>query len=166
MQWINNSQGTNSTLNVESWGSKEDVKVTYGIKGLPKAPKGYGNREIIVPIRGRISVAGVRKFYTIADGVSTVSTDGLKKIQKINELCINNKDFIITDKLYRLLYDKELYYAAYKKLKSKAGFMRQGITPSSLDGMSALVIEEIIAKVKDGSFIFKPAYQVHIPKSS
>lgn len=39
MQWINNSQGTNSTLNVESWGSKEDVLVTYGIKGLPKAQR-------------------------------------------------------------------------------------------------------------------------------
>jgi retron-type reverse transcriptase len=129
---------------------------------LPKALKGHGNRGIIVPIMGRIPVLGVRKFSSTADGVSSVSTE--RKLQKINELCINNKDFIVTDRLYRLLYDKEMYYVAYEKLKSKPGNMTQGITPTTLDGISEEIFKEIIKSLKDGSFQFKPGRRVYIPK--
>lgn len=166
MQWIDLSRGTISTLNVKSWDSKEDFKVIVGTGGLPKTLKGYGNRGIVVPNLGRIPVSSVRYFSTTADGVSTVSTDSLRKIQRINELCIDNKEFIVTDKLYRLLYDKEMFYAAYNKLKSKPGNMTQGITPTTLDGISIEVLEEIIGSLKDGSFQFQPGRRINIPKAN
>jgi hypothetical protein len=166
MQWINFSRGTISTPNVKNWDSKEDVKVTVGTGGLPKARKGYGNRGIIVPNMGRIPVSSVRKISSTADGVSTVSTDSLRKIQKINELCTGNNEFIVTDKLYRLLYDKEMFYAAYDKLKSKPGNMTQGINSTTLDGLSSEVIGEIIESLKDASFQFQPGRRINIPKAS
>lgn len=108
----------------------------------------------------------VCKFSTVAGSSSTVSTDGLTKLQKINELCTANKDFIVQDKLYRLLYDQELYHAAYHKLRSKPGNMTPGINPTTLDGMSIEVISEIIESLKDGTFKFQPGRRVYIPKAN
>jgi group II intron reverse transcriptase/maturase len=166
MQWINCNQGTTSTQNVKSWSSKDDCKAINGTKGLPTALKGQGNRGIIIPVTGRIPGNGVCNLSTIAGGSSTVSTDGLRKLQKIRELCEANKEFIVNDKLYRLLYDKKLYYVAYEKLKSKPGNMTPGITPTTLDGLSVETIEEIINSLKDESFRFQPGRRVFIPKAN
>jgi group II intron reverse transcriptase/maturase len=164
--WITRSQDAISIHNVKSWDSKEDKKITFGTKGLPKALKSHGNRGIVVPLPGRIPEAGVCMYSTTAGGSSTVSTDGLRKIQKIKELCVENKQFIVTDKLYKILYDKELYYAAYNKLKSKPGNMTPGIVPTTLDGLSIEVVEEIIQSLKDNTFKFQPGRRVLIPKAS
>jgi len=176
--WINCNQDTISIHNVKSWDSKEEVKITKGTKGLPTALKSHGNRGIVVPFAGRVPGMGVCKFSTVAGSSSTVSTDGsfAGKLQKINELCISNKDFVVQDKLYRLLYDKEMYYAAYHKLKSKPGNMTPGINPTTLDGLSEEVIEEIIESLKNGTFKFLPLLafgqgtkagrRVYIPKAN
>lgn len=165
--WIKCNQDTISIHNVKSWDSKEEIRTTNGTKGLPKALKSQGNREIIVPlITGRVSGIGVCKFSTIAGSSSTVSTDGLGKIRKIKELCILNKEFVVKDKIYRLLYDKELYYAAYHKLKSKPGNMTPGINPTTLDGISEESIGEIIESLRKGTFNFHPGRRVTIPKDS
>ena len=105
------NQVTTSNHNVESWNSKDNLKVITGTGGLPKALKSYGNRGVIVSSIGmkRTPAIGFCNYSSIAGGVGTVSTDSLKKLQKINELCNNNKDFIIVDKLYNLLYDNILY---------------------------------------------------------
>lgn len=95
---------------------------------------------------------GVRKFYSAAGGSSTVLTDGLRKIRKRQDLCLSDKDFIVTDKLYNILYDKEMSFMAFNKLKSPAVNMTPGITLTTLDGMSMEVIEEIIQSLKDGTF--------------
>lgn len=105
-------------------------------------------------------------YSTTAGGSSTVSTDGLRKIQKIRELCVENKEFVVTDKLYKILYDKELYYAAYNKLKSKSGNMTPGIVPTILDGLSIEVVEEIIQSLKDNTFKFQPGRRVLISKAN
>lgn len=44
--------------------------------------------------------------------------------------------------------------------------MTPGITPTTLDGFSIEVIEEIIEKLKDESFSFSPGRRVMIPKAS
>lgn len=165
--WIDCNQDTISIQNVKSRDSKEGIKIINGTKGLPKVLKNHGNRGIIVPlIAGRVPEIGVCIFSTTAGSSSTVSTDGLGKIQKINRLCVSNKEFVIQDKIYRLLYDKELYYTAYYKLKSKPGNMTPGINPTTLDGLSEEIIEEIIESLKNGTFKFNPGRRVMIPKDS
>jgi len=167
VQWINCNQDTISIHNVKSWGSKDGlIKVKDRTTGLPKALKGHGNRGVVVPFMGRAPGLRVCRYSNIAGSSSTVSTDGFGKIQKINELCVENKDFIVKDKLYRLLYDRELYYAAYQKLKSKPGNMTPGIVPTTLDGMSEEVIVEIIQSLKENTFKFQPGRRVYIPKAN
>lgn len=134
---------------------------------MPTALKSHGNRGIVVPLAaGRVPGIGIRKFSSVAGGSSTVSTDGLRKLRKINELCTTDKGFIVTDKLYNILYDKEMYYAAYHKLRSKPGNMTPGINPTTLDGLSIEVIEDIIKSLKDGTFKFLPGRRVYISKAS
>lgn len=162
------NQVTTSNHNVESWNSKDNLKVITGTGGLPKALKSYGNRGVIVSSIGmkRTPAIGFCNYSSIAGGVGTVSTDSLKKLQKINELCNNNKDFIIVDKLYNLLYDKELFYAAYNSLKSKPGNMTPGINPTTLDGISEEEVTKIINSLKEGTFQFSPGRRVYIPKDN
>lgn len=148
---------------------------------MPKVRKDYGNRGFIVPHKGlsystllnkplteRKPVIDLRTLSTVAEGFSTGSPNAIEKIRKIADLCKENPEFIVTDKLYRLLYDKRLYFAAYEKLKSKplGGNMTPGIVPTTLDGMSEEVIEEIIEKIKNGTFNFQPGRRVHIPKAN
>ena len=61
------------------------------------------------------------------------------------------------------MYDPKLYELAYDKLKSKPGNMTPGVNPITLDGMSTEVIDDIIMKLKDGSFKFSPGRRVEIP---
>nr|UEX92732.1 hypothetical protein [Ophiocordyceps lanpingensis] len=167
IQWINSNQDTISIRNVKSGGSKDGLrKIIIGTTGLPTVLKDHGNRGVIVPVLGRTPGFSVCSYTTIAGGSSTVSTDGFGKLQKIYELCKNNKVFVVKDKLYRLLYDKELYYAAYHKLKSKPGNMTPGIIPTTLDGLSEKVIVDIIDSLRDGTFQFHPGRRIYIPKAN
>jgi hypothetical protein len=161
------NQGTICIHNVKSWDSKDGLrKVRIGTTGLPKVLKGHGNRGVVVPGMGRASGSSVCSYSNIAGGSSTVSTDGLSKLQKIYGLCKENKGFVVEDKLYKLLYDKNLYYAAYQKLKSKPGNMTPGIIPTTLDGLSDEVIVEIIESIKNGTFKFHPGRRINIPKAN
>lgn len=162
-----NNQGTKSTHNVKSWPSKDGlIKVILGTTGLPTAPKGHGNRGVIVPAMGRTPGSSVYSYSTSAGGSSTVSTDGLDKLQKIYNLCVKNKDFIVSDKLYKLLYNKNLYYTAYQKLKSNPGNMTPGIIPTTLDGISEDTIKDIIESLRDNTFKFHPGRRIYIPKAN
>lgn len=160
------NQDTISIHNVKSGISKSDVKIALRTGGLPTALKGHGNRGAIVLLAGRAPASGVCMMSTSADSISTVSTDGLNKIQKINELCNENKSFIVKDKLYNIMYNKDVYFAAYHKFKSKPGNMTPGIVPTTLDGISDEVIMKIISNLRDDSFKFNPDRRVYIPKSN
>lgn len=137
---------------------------------MPKVRKDYGNRGIIVLgrliILGRRPVPGVRNLSTAADSFSTDSTNAIERIRRIAKLCEENPKFIVKDKLYRLLYDKRLHMAAYEKLKSKPGNMTPGIVPTTLDGMSMEVLNDIISKLKANTFKFQPGRRVYIPKAN
>ncbi|CAG8976715.1 hypothetical protein HYALB_00008477 [Hymenoscyphus albidus] len=55
---------------------------------------------------------------------------------------------------------------AYQSLKSKPGQMTPGVNPETLDGMSSIVIETMVDKLKSESFEFQPGRRVQIPKAS
>lgn len=149
--------------------------------GLPKVRKDYGSRGAVVlgtqshqkvnlyirRVTGKgIPRTGVRLLTTAAGSSSTVSTDAVGKLRKIAQLCKDDPKFIVKDKVYRLLYDRNLFQIAYNKLKSNPGNMTPGILPTTLDGMSNEVIDDIINKLRSGSFEFQPGRRVNIPKAN
>ena len=115
---------------------------------------------------GRVPGINLRQFSTSAGSSSTVSTDGLEKIRKIAMLSKSNPKFIFRDKLYKILYDREIFQIAYDKLKSKPGNMTPGILPTTLDGLSIEVIDEITNSLRKGTFRFQPGRRVQIPKAN
>lgn len=69
-------------------------------------------------------------------------------------------------KLYKKMFDEDRYKEAYNKLKGKDGNMTNGVGKGTLDGFSNQKIKNMIQKMKDRSFKFKPSRRIAIPKSN
>ncbi|SRR5579883_1146423 len=70
------------------------------------------------------------------------------------------------DRVYRELYDLDRFLQAYAKLYPNDGAMTPGVTSETVDGMSVEKIKAIIQSLQDGSFSWKPAKRVYIPKKN
>jgi len=88
-----------------------------------------------------------------------------KYIKLVNICAKRTKDFKIND-IFGLMCNSRMFEIAYHNLKSKPGNMTPGINPTTLDGVSKEVFQEIIKSLQDGSFQFSPGRRVNIPKAS
>nr|DAY86235.1 MAG TPA: Reverse transcriptase [Caudoviricetes sp.] len=85
----------------------------------------------------------------------------------LNSLTNHSKDLDYKfERLYRILFNEEMYLAAYQKLQSKTGNMTPGIDEQSIDGMSMCRIEQLIQSLKDESYQPNPSKRVYIPKKN
>lgn len=79
----------------------------------------------------------------------------------LNSLNEHSKDSSYKfERLYRILFNEELFYVAYQKIASNGGSTTKGSDGRSIDEMSLARIETLIASLKDES------YQPHIPKKN
>lgn len=58
-------------------------------------------------------------------------------------------------RIYRLLYNKELFLIAYKNIYANKGAMTKGVTNETVDGMSIAKIDRIIDQLKKGNLSFR-----------
>lgn len=85
----------------------------------------------------------------------------------LNSLNEHSKDLSYKfERLYRLLFNEELFYVAYQKIASNGGSTTKGSDGRSIDGMSLARIETLIASLKDESYQPHPSRRVHIPKKN
>ena len=56
------------------------------------------------------------------------------------------------ERLYRILFNEEMYYLAYQRIYAKPGNMTQGADGKTIDRMSLSRIEKLIASLKDESY--------------
>jgi retron-type reverse transcriptase len=70
------------------------------------------------------------------------------------------------ERVYRMLYNKELYLRAYAKLYPNQGAMTPGVTPETVDGMSTDKIDSIIEAVKNERYQWKPVKRTYIKKAN
>ena len=68
--------------------------------------------------------------------------------------------------LYRQMFNKDLYLAAYGNIYSNQGAMTPGVGEETADGMSEEKIEEIIGLMRYERYRFSPARRVYIPKKN
>lgn len=144
---------------------KESRNTTKGTLGLPKGLKAHGNRGFVVPVMERDPGSRVRFSSNVAGTPSTVSTDGIARIRKIQESSKANPNCQIHN-IYKILYDVRLFEMAYENLKSKPGNMAPGITFTTLGNISLETLNKIISQLRDGSFKFAPGRRVNIPKAN
>ena len=70
------------------------------------------------------------------------------------------------ERVYRLLYEPDLYLRAYGKIYRNQGAMTPGSTAETVDGMSQEKIGAIIKALRDGTFQWRPVRRTYIPKKS
>lgn len=70
------------------------------------------------------------------------------------------------ERLYRILFNEEMYYVAYQRIYAKPGNMTAGTDGETIDLMSLSRIEKLINSLKDESYQPKPSKRVHIPKKN
>ena len=71
----------------------------------------------------------------------------------LNSLNEHSKDSSYKfERLYRILFNEELFYVAYQKIASNGGSTTKGSDGRSIDEMSLARIETLIASLKDESY--------------
>jgi group II intron reverse transcriptase/maturase len=68
------------------------------------------------------------------------------------------------ERLYRQLFNKELFLLAYGRIYANKGAMTPGVTRETVDGMSLAKIDRIIKTLRAESYRWSPARRVYIPK--
>lgn len=70
------------------------------------------------------------------------------------------------ERLYRHLYNRDLYLCAYGKLYRNKGAMTPGATPETVDGMSLEKIDAIIEALRQERYRWTPVRREYIPKKN
>ena len=158
---------TGCIIKKKSGQPKDSVWTSITTVRLPKSCKAHGNRVFILPLMGRKTVksASNRKHYSTGSA-KDYESNVVEKLEDLFKRSKNCSSLPIDRNLYKLMCNIDLLKIAYNNLKSRPGMMTPGIYPETLDGMSNEVFEEIIARLKNESFQFKPGRKVNIPKAS
>src|SRR5687768_16750123 len=70
------------------------------------------------------------------------------------------------ERLYRQLFNEQLFLLAYGRIYANDGAMTPGADGETPDGMSLGAIREIIGRLRAERFRFTPVRRVHIPKKN
>ena len=70
------------------------------------------------------------------------------------------------ERVYKLLYNRDLYLRAYAKLYSNNGAMTKGVTDETVDSMSIQKIDNIIAALRNEKYQWTAVKRVYIPKKN
>lgn len=156
-----------------SWYSKAGKLVEDHTTGWPKGRNSYR------PQSGGSTWSNSEygRFNDRRKGRPTVESLVLKRcysadahknvIDRVNDLgkwCRENHSKPVDRKLYKMICDPDLLFAAYQNIKSKPGNMTPGIVSTTLDGMSREEFEKLSTSLKSETFQFQPGRRVQIPK--
>ena len=70
------------------------------------------------------------------------------------------------ERLYRILFNEEMYFIAYQHIYAKQGNMTKGSDGQTIDGLSLPRIEKLINSLKDESYQPQPSRRVYTPKKN
>ena len=70
------------------------------------------------------------------------------------------------ERLYRILFNEQMFYVAYQRIHAKPGNMTAGTDKRTADGMSVDKVNKLIDSLKNETYSPKPARRVYIPKKN
>jgi group II intron reverse transcriptase/maturase len=70
------------------------------------------------------------------------------------------------ERLYRQLFNPQLFLLAYGRIYANKGSMTPGVTPETVDGMSLTKIGAIIDALRSERYRWRPVKRLHIPKKN
>lgn len=68
------------------------------------------------------------------------------------------------ERIYRILFNKEMYAVAYQNIYAKEGNMIPGVNGTTIDAMSISRIEQLIEAIRNESYQPAPSRRTYIPK--
>lgn len=87
--------------------------------------------------------------------------------QVLNNLCEHSKvSGYRFERLYRNLFNEQMFYVAYQRIYAKQGNMTPGTDGKTIDQMSIQRIKSLIASLKNETYQPNPAKRVYIPKKN
>ena len=88
-------------------------------------------------------------------------------INMLSSLQTHSSDRSYTfERLYRNLFNRDLFLLAYQNIYSSQGNMTKGADGKTVDAMSMARIDELIAKLRDESYQPQPSRRTYIPKKN
>ena len=85
----------------------------------------------------------------------------------LNSLSEHSKDASYKfERLYRILFNEEMFYVAYQRIYAKEGNMTKGTDGQNIDNMSLKRIEKLIDTLKNETYQPQPSKRVYIPKKN
>jgi retron-type reverse transcriptase len=66
------------------------------------------------------------------------------------------------ERLYRILFNEEMYYVAYQNINAKPGNMTKGTDSQTIDEMSLSRIEKLIDAIRNESYQPRPSRRTYI----
>lgn len=85
----------------------------------------------------------------------------------LNSLSKHSKDSSYKfERLYRVLFNEEMFYAAYQRIYSKTGNMTAGADGQTIDGMSIDRIKQLVDSLKNETYQPAPSKRAYIPKKT
>jgi hypothetical protein len=103
-----------------------------------KKPIALKNATFLLPRKGRLVEFYVLDLFIDLKVLSIVSVRGKKKLP--------------IERIYRMLFNKELYLIAYQNIYSNDGAMTEGVNGETVDSMLLKIIDDIIVKLKSESY--------------
>jgi group II intron reverse transcriptase/maturase len=70
------------------------------------------------------------------------------------------------ERLYRILFNEEMFFIAYQRIYAKEGNMTEGSDGKTIDGMSVNRITKLIGLLRTESYQPQPARRTYIPKKN
>ncbi len=81
-------------------------------------------------------------------------------------ICERGKRGLPLERVYKLLFNKNLFLMAYGKIYRNNGAMTHGVTDETPDGMSLEKIDAIIEALRYERYQWLPARRTYIPKKN
>ena len=70
------------------------------------------------------------------------------------------------ERLYRLLFNEEMFHIAYQRIYAKEGNMTKGSDGKTIDGMNLTRITDLIDLIRKETYQPQPARRTYIPKKN
>ncbi len=70
------------------------------------------------------------------------------------------------ERLYRILFNEEMFYVAYQRIYAKEGNMTEGSDGKTIDGMSLTRITDLIDSLRKETYQPQPVRRTYIPKKN
>lgn len=148
----------------------EHLSITGGSLGNTGSPeiRKYGGDRSFVLGGSKRHVRGYHSSALPLKGTSQKSfKDTMPKgVVELNKLIVecNKNPLYVLKNIRSIISDPDFLMYAYDIIKSKPGYRSSGLTSKSLEGSNKINFQELAKEISTGSFKFKPAKIIEIPK--